>query len=171
MAGQEPRFDPLGLLGTLARHRVTYVVIGGFARVVQGAEELPRGLDVVPRMRTQEGLRRLGEALGELEARRADEKRFSFDEETLVREPVLELLTSKGELKLVAQPEGTGGYDDLRRAARREYLGKGVRAEIASTADLGRMLAALGREEDAGKLFELRRLMELERSLGVGLEL
>lgn len=171
MAGQEPRFDPLGLLGTLNRHRLTYVVIGGFARVVQGAEELPRGLDVVPRMRTEEGLRRFSDALGELEARRADGKRFSFDDETLVREPVLELLTSKGELKLVAQPKGTGGYDDLRRAAGREYLGKGIRAEVASTADLGRMLAALGREEDAGKLFELRRLMELERSLGVGLDL
>jgi len=166
-----PRFDPLGLLGTLERHRVTYIVIGGFARIIQGAEELTRGVDVVPRLRTEEGLRRLGEALGELEARRADGKRFSFDAESLVREPVLELLTAKGELKLVAQPEGTGGYDDLRRAAGREYLGKGVRAEVASSADLGRMLAALGREQDAGKLFELRRLIELERGLGIGLSL
>jgi hypothetical protein len=166
----ESKFDPLGLLGTFERHRVTYIVVGGFARIVQGAEELTRGLDVVPRMRS-EGLRRLGEALGELDARRADGKRFSFDEESLVREPVLELLTDKGELKLVAQPEGTGGYEDLRRAARREYLGKGVRAEVASPADLGRMLAALGRVQDAGKLFELRRMMELERGLGVGLSL
>lgn len=166
----EPKFDPLGMLGTFERHRVTYIVVGGFARIVQGAEELTRGLDVVPRMRP-EGLRRIGEALGELDARRADGKRFSFDEESLVREPVLELLTEKGELKLVAQPEGTRGYEDLHRAARREYLGKGIRAEVASPADLGRMLAALGREQDAGKLFELRRLMELERGLGVGLSL
>ena len=166
----EPKFDPLGMLGTFERHRVTYIVVGGFARIVQGAEELTRGLDVVPRMRP-EGLRRLGEALGELDARRADGKRFSFDEESLVREPVLELLTEKGELKLVAQPKGTRGYEDLHRAARREYLGKGIRAEVASPADLGRMLAALGREQDAGKLFELRRLIELERGLGVGLSL
>lgn len=171
MAEPVVKFDPLGLLGTLERHRVTYIVIGGFARIVQGAEELTYGLDVVPRMRTEEGLRRLGLALGELEARRADGKRFSFDPETLVREPLLELLTAKGELKLVAQPEGTVGYDDLRRASRREYLGKGIRAEIASPADLGRMLAALGREQDAGKLFELRRLIELERGLGIGLGL
>jgi hypothetical protein len=171
VVGQGPKFDPLGLLKTLESHRVTYIVIGGFARIVQGAEELTYGLDVVPRMRTEEGLRRLGLALGELEARRADGKRFSFDQETLVREPLLELLTAKGELKLVVQPEGTGGYDDLRRASRREYLGKGIRAEIASPADLGRMLAALGREQDAGKLFELRRLIELERGMGVGLSL
>ena len=104
-----------------------------------------------------------------MDARRADGKRFSFDEESLVREPVLELLTEKGELKLVAQPEGTRGYEDLHRAARREYLGKGIRAEVASPADLGRMLAALGREQDAGKLFELRRLIELERGLGIEL--
>lgn len=164
----EPRFDPLGLLGTFERHRVTYIVVGGFARIVQGAEELTHGLDVVPRMRP-EGLRRVGDALGELDARRADGKPFSFDEESLVREPVLELVTAKGELKLVVQPEGTGGYEDLRRAARREYLGKGIRAEVASPADLGRMLAARGREQDAGKLFELRRLMELERGLGIEL--
>lgn len=32
------------------------------------------------------------------------------------------------------------------------------------------MLAALGREEDAGKLRTVRRLIELERQLGLGLE-
>lgn len=169
MAGMEAKFDPLGMLAVLERHRVTYMLVGGVARVVQGAEELPRGLDIVPRLRA-ETLRRLGGALGELDARRVDGKRLSVDEESLAREPVLELMTNKGELKVVAQPEGTRGYDDLRRAARREYLGKGIRAEIASSPDLARMLAALGREQDADKLFELRRLIELERSRGRGID-
>lgn len=62
-------------------------------------------------------------------------------------------------LHWVRQPAGTrGGYDDLRRAATREPIGKGLRPSVASTADLARMLAALGREADMPKLLALRRL-------------
>jgi len=43
------RFDPYALLEALERHRVGYVVIGGFARVVQGSGELTRGLDIALR--------------------------------------------------------------------------------------------------------------------------
>jgi hypothetical protein len=69
----------------------------------------------------------------------------------------------------VREPEGTGGYDDLRRAATREPLGKGIRPAVASVDDLARMLAALGREQDQAKLRDLRRLAELELSRGVEL--
>ena len=69
-----------------------------------------------------------------------------------------------GELKLVPEPAGTrGGYDDLRRAATREPIGKGLRPRVASIADLARMLAALGREQDIRSLQQLRYLRELER--------
>ena len=69
-----------------------------------------------------------------------------------------------GELKAVPELAGTrGGYDDLRRG---EPIGKGLRPSVASTADLARMLAALGREADMPKLFALRRLQGLELSLG-----
>lgn len=82
---------------------------------------------------------------------------------------VMALSTSRGELKIVQQPEGTRGYEDLRRAATREPLGRGIRPAVASVDDLARMLAALGREEDLQKLRDLRRLAELE--LGRGVEL
>jgi hypothetical protein len=36
------------VLKTLDRHRATYIVIGAFARVIQGIEELTRGVDIVP---------------------------------------------------------------------------------------------------------------------------
>ena len=74
-----------------------------------------------------------------------------------------EFSTSKGNLKVVPEPAGTrGGYDDLRRAATREPIGRGLRVPVASTADLARMLAALGRESDVPKLLALRRLQALE---------
>lgn len=81
---------------------------------------------------------------------------------------MLELQTDRGELKLIAQPAGTRGYDDLRRAANREPLGHGVRPAVASIGDLARMLAALGREQDLAPLGMLHRLAELERELGRG---
>jgi hypothetical protein len=158
------RFDPRGLLAALDRHRVAYIVVGAFGRVVQGADEITRGIDIVP-SRREENLRRLEAALGELGARRPD-----GSEPTLARgelEPLVELITDRGELKLIPEPAGTGGYEDLRRAATREHIGQGLRPAVASIGDLSRMLAALGHEEDMPKLLDMRRLAELEISHGI----
>ena len=79
--------------------------------------------------------------------------------------------TPHGELRVVPLPVGTRGYDDLRRAAVREPLGQGLRPAVASKGDLARMLSALGRDGDVEKLRQLRRLIELEHELGLGIEL
>lgn len=162
-----PPFDPYAILAALDRRRVAYIVIGSLARVIRGAEELPDGLDLTPSPRP-ENLRRLEEALHDLEAVGVDGDPISLDEtpEALVR-----ATSPAGELKIVPAPEGTRGYDDLRRAATREPLGRGLRPSVASTGDLARMLAALGRDEDRPKLQALRQVAELERSLGPELTL
>ena len=161
-------FDPLGLLQTLDRHRVTYIVVGSLARIIQGADEMTNGVDIVPPMR-EENLRRLDLALEELGARRTDRKKLAPLQNDPSPEPVLALSTDLGELKIVSQPEGTRGYDDLRRAATREYLGQGVRSSIASVGDLARMISALGREDDIPKLMAMRRIAELEVRRGLEL--
>jgi hypothetical protein len=164
VSGKPQPFDPYALLTALERQRVTYVLIGGFARVIQGTEELTHGLDLVPSLRA-ENLRRLGFALDELDARLPDGRRPALDRD-LPRQAVLELQTDAGELKIVPEPVGTrGGYDDLRRAATREPIGKGLRPSVASIGDLARMLAALGREQDLPPLQQLRTLAEFERGL------
>jgi hypothetical protein len=162
MAEEPRKFDPYGLLHTLDQHRVTYIVIGGFARVIQGTEEITRGLDIVPSTRP-ENLRRLDGALRDLGAARADSRDLTIDEKTIGTENMLELQTEHGELKIVPEPVGTRGYDDLRRAATREPLGRGVRPSVASIGDLARMVSALGDEERIPQLMQLRRLVELER--------
>ncbi len=162
----EPEFDPIGIFKALDRARVTYIVIGGLARVLQGTDELTNGVDIVPAMR-EENLRRLNVPLGELNARRRDGKKTL----ALADVDVLDLETDLGELKIVPEPAGTRGYDDLRRAASREHLGSGVRVAIASVGDLARMTAALGREQDEPPLRMLHRIAEIDRSLGHGLEL
>jgi hypothetical protein len=165
VAEARPKFDPLGVLATLDRHRVAYIVIGGFARVVRGTEEVTRGIDITPSTKP-DNLRKLEQALRDLGARSADGQEPAADD--LLGEP-MELHSDRGEIKIVAEPVGTRGYDDLRRAATREPLGRGLRPSVASSDDLARMLAARGREEDRAKLRQLRRLAELER--GIALEL
>jgi hypothetical protein len=154
-------FDPYELLGALQARRVSFVVIGAFARVVHGTRELTEGIDITPSMR-EDNLAALAIALEDLDARRVDRERLDLPN---LSEPVVELETRAGELKLVPEPAGTSGYDDLRRRAEREPLGHGLRPQVASGDDLARMLGALDREQDAERLLRLRRLMNLERTL------
>ncbi len=169
MSTKPEPFDPYAILTALERERVTYILIGGFARVVQGTEELTNGLDLVPSLRS-ENLRRLGLALDDLDARLPNGTRPPALEHDLPAQAVLELRTDAGGLKIVPEPVGTrGGYDDLRRAATREPIGRGLRPSVASIGDLARMLAALGREQDLLPLQQLRTLAELDRELHRGL--
>ena len=163
-------FDPYAILHALERQRVTYVLIGGFARVIQGTEELTNGLDIVPSLRP-ENLRRLQLALEDLGAKRTDRRRLALDETTIRNEPIISLRSPHGELKIVPEPPGTrGGYDDLRRAASREPLGEGLPPSVASISDLARMTASLNREHDRPILLQLRKLRELERGLSREIE-
>jgi hypothetical protein len=163
---QEP-FDPYAILAALERERVTYIVIGALARVLHGADEVTRGVDLTVSTR-EENLRRLDLALEHLHARRADRRAPSLQTTDFEHEPVVQLRSDHGELKVVPFPEGTRGYDDLRRAATREPIGRGLRPSVASPGDLARMLSALGREQDIPKLIAMRRLIELERGLSRG---
>ena len=159
-------FDPYALLQALEGQRVTYVIIGALGRVLHGSDELTDGLDIVPAMR-EENLRRLALAVDELNGQRSDGKRLVFGRD-LPRQPVLDLETDAGELKIVPEPAGTRGYDDLRRRATREPIGHGLRPSVASPDDHARMLAALDREQDQVPLQTMQRLIELERELHRG---
>jgi hypothetical protein len=168
---QRKPFDPYAILAALDRQRVSYILIGGFARVIQGTEELTRGVDLVPSLRA-ENLQRLTLALEALGAERLDLKKLVLEEATIRHEPLLGLRSAAGELKIVPEPAGTRGYDDLRRAASREPIGQGLRPSVASIGDLARMLAALDRERDLPRLRQLRHLREIEhvRSRGLSIE-
>jgi hypothetical protein len=160
MPTPEP-FDPIAILQALDARRVDYIVVGALGRVIHGSDELTDGIDVVPSLR-DENIRRLGLALTDLHARRPDGKPPQLDRD--FDQAVLELRTEAGELKIVPEPAGTRGYDDLRRGATREPLGRGVRPSVASLGDHARMLAALSREQDRERLQTVRRLIELDRS-------
>jgi len=159
-------FDPIAVLQALDARRVTYIVIGGLGRVIHGSDELTDGIDVVPSTK-EDNLRRLALALDDLNACAQDGKPPLLERD-LGRQPLLELTTDAGELKIVPEPAGTRGYDDLRRAANREPLGHGVRPSVASLGDLARMLAAMDRQQDLEPLHTVRRLVELDRERSRG---
>jgi hypothetical protein len=162
-------FDPYAILAALEQERTTYVLIGAFARVIEGSDEITLGVDLTPSTR-QANLHRLELALAAINAQRADGRAPDLEQTNFEIEPVLELTTDHGEVKVVPFPEGTRGYEDLRRAAVREPIGRGLRPAVASPGDLARMLGALGREEDIPKLLMMRRLIELERGRGRSIE-
>jgi len=155
-------FDPYALFEALDRERVSYVVVGGFARVVHGSGETTHGVDIVPSLR-EENLRRLARALEGLGGTGADGGPIRPDE--LAKDAPFRTETRAGRLTVVPKPWGTRGYDDIRIRGNRENLGRGIRPHIASLVDLTRMLEASTLGEDSERLQRLRRLMELERQL------
>lgn len=161
------RFDPYVILRELQETHVYFVVIGALARVIQGSDELTRGLDLSPSLRPQ-NLEKLQQVLQNLNARRPDGKPLDVRELDPEREPVIVIESDAGEIKIVPQPTGTRGQDDLRHRARRESLGDGLRPEVASAGDLVRMLEAQG-VADPITMETMRRVVELDRGLELGL--
>jgi hypothetical protein len=161
----EARFDPLAILAALERHRVAYVLIGALARVIHGTDELTTGVDLAPQLKP-DNLDRLAAALAELGARPATGRSRKLDLSAVAAGEPAAFRSSRGLIRVVPEPAGTRrGYDDLRRQATREPLGQGIRASVASTGDLARMAAALGRERDEPAIAQLRRLQELDRGI------
>ena len=155
----------MAILAVLERNYVSYVLIGGLAQVLRGADLVTTGVDVCPSF-VRNNLDRLSDAINELGVTGSEGRPVVLDEEALTREPVFEVFTGSGELRVIASPAGVpNGYVDLRRAASREDLGQGVRPVVASAGDLAAMAAALGREQDVERLPALRRIVELEAHL------
>jgi hypothetical protein len=156
------RFDPYRILHALEDNRVGYVIVGGLARVLQGSDELTRGLDLVPSP-GEKNFERLQTALESIDARPIDGRPLDVSGLETRPEEVLELGSVAGEIKILLEPTGTRGYDDLRRRADRLPIGEGLRPAVADPGDLVRMLEALGREHDRIVIETMQRAIEIDR--------
>jgi hypothetical protein len=159
-----PRFDPYALLHELHDKHVTYVIVGGLARVLRGSDEVTRNIDITPHDSAQ-NLGRLQEALANVGARRSDGRDLDLSKLDSTRDPFVSLITNVGEVNIVLEPAGTRGYDDLRRRATHEPIGEGLRPRVAGAGDLVRMLEALGRDHDRLVIETMQRVLELDRGL------
>jgi hypothetical protein len=162
MARSAATFDPYTVLGALERNYVDYVLIGGLARVIRGADQVTEGVDICPSFAAN-NLDRLQGAAEALGAKRVDRRPLELTDDALGAVAVISMDTSAGKFQVISSPAGAPkGYVDLRRAATAEHLGQGVQPLVASTGDLARMAAALHRDADLQRLPELRRILELE---------
>jgi hypothetical protein len=163
-------YRPGDLLEVLERHRVSYVVIGGLAAELRGSPYTTRDVDVTP-SRDRANLRRLAAALRELNAtlRLPDVEgpvEFPLDEHSFDWGTTWTFVTDHGYLDVALLPDGTAGYDDLRRGATREQITATLQVDVASLADVIRSKEAAGREKDRAVLPILRQVLERSRSTG-----
>ena len=149
------KFDPAAVLAALERQRAAYVLIGDLAGVLHGSDLLARTVEITPSLKP-ENIERLEQALTDLAVEKPERVRDLADGKRLV------ITTPAGTLDLNPLPDGSTGYNDLRRGAERQPLGQGLRPLVASPPDLVRTLSP-----DAEPLLipRLRRIMELDRSL------
>lgn len=103
------------LLETLVGNDVRFIVVGGVAATVHGSARLTQDLDVVY-ARDETNLSRLVDALSPLQPylRGAPEGLpFAFDVETLAAGLNFTLTTTLGDLDLLGEITGGGGYEKL----------------------------------------------------------
>jgi hypothetical protein len=159
-----PRFSPRRLLEHLVEGGVDFVVVGGIAAVAHGSASFTNDLDIsyAP---DEENLERLGRVLVALDARLrgvTDDVPFVPDGRTLRRTRVLTLETPIGPIDLLAQPDGSPVYAQLRGRATAEEIA-GVEVLVASLDDLIAMKKAAGRPKDLVAVEELEAIQRLQR--------
>ena len=154
-------FDPYPTLHELEATRAQYVVIGALARVMQGADEVTRGLDITP-LENVDNMRLVTSALARVGA-----EMQPMDPPERNPGRITRFAGPSGRVAIVRVPAGTRGYEDLRRRAERLHIGAGLRPQVASAGDLVRMMEALGRPEQSRALETMRRVVELDRGLGL----
>jgi hypothetical protein len=160
-------FRPGELLEVLERHKVRYVIIGGLAAELRGSPYITRGVDVTP-SRDRANLGRLANALRELNAQLrlvgVDEPvEFPLDQHSFDWGTTWTFVTEHGYLDIALRPDGTQGYEDLRRNATSERITDSLEVQVASLADVIRSKEAAGREKDRAVLPVLRQVLERSR--------
>lgn len=160
------RYEPGPLLAALEAEGVRYVVIGGTAAVIRGAPYVTFDLDITP-ARDVQNLDRLAAALEKLGATvygMPEEIAASFrlDGKTLASGSAWKFVTPHGEVDIALDPDGTHGYEDLRRDAATARVA-GLEVPVASLADIVRSKEAANREKDRIQLPLLRRVLEQTR--------
>jgi hypothetical protein len=163
-------YEPGEMLEAFERHEVRYVVIGGLAAEIHGSPYATRDVDVTP-ARDRENLGKLASALRELEAMLRVPGldypiEIPLDEYSFERGTTWTFLTKHGHLDIALLPDGTRGYDDLRRAATRVQVSDDLDVPVASLADVIRSKEAAGREKDRAVLPMLRRVLERSHEVG-----
>lgn len=161
----EPTIDFRAILQRLNEAEIRYVVIGGVAMHLHGADNLTLDIDIsFARDRTNT------DALAKiLRAERARMRGFPADLPFVIDGPTirnattLTLETNLGDFDLLAEPEGIDTFEGLwERAEVLEIDGQSVR--IASIPDLIAMKQAADRPKDREHIMQLEAVQRLKQA-------
>lgn len=155
-------FSPETLLGRLDVAGVDYVVIGGLAAVFHGASHVTGDLDICY-SRDPENLRRLSHALEPLAPRlrgAPPDLPFRLDERTLRAGLNFTLTTEVGDLDLIGEVSGIGGYDQVLSHSETVDVG-GATVRVLSLEGLIVSKRAVAREKDRIMVAELEIMRRL----------
>ena len=157
-----------GLLRALSGGSVEYIVVGGVAGKAHGSPRLTVDLDVVY-ARSADNIRRLTTALVPLEPylRGAPPGLpFRFDLETVRRGLNFTLRTTRGDLDLLGEVAGGGGYEALLPHSR-ELEMFSLRCRCLDLDKLIEVKRAAGRPKDLEAIAELEAIREERRKRGL----
>jgi predicted nucleotidyltransferase len=152
--------DFAAVLRALADAGVRFIIVGGAAATAHGSARLTQDLDVVYR-RDAENLRRLARALEPHEPYLRGVQPglpFALDEDTLARGLNFTLVSKLGDLDLLGEIVGGGGFDDLIEDSIEIEL-FGVRCHCLGLRKLIEVKRAAGRPKDLESLAELEELL------------
>jgi len=148
-------------LATLTGGDVEFIVIGGVAGALHGSAFITQDLDVVY-ARNRENIRRLAAALQAHSPylRGAPEGLpFQLNERTIRNGLNFTLTTAFGDLDLLGEATGGGGYEDLLPHSC-EVRGFGVRFRVLNLDKLIVLKRAAGRPKDLAVVAELQGILE-----------
>jgi predicted nucleotidyltransferase len=154
-----------GLLRALSDAGIRFIIVGGAAATAHGSTRLTQDLDVVY-ARDRDNLERLVRALTPHEPylRGAPpDLPFRFDAETLERGLNFTLTSKLGDIDLLGEIIGGGGYDDLATHTIEIEL-FGLRCRCLGLRKLIEVKRAAGRPKDLEVLAELEAILEREES-------
>jgi hypothetical protein len=158
------RTDLRTVLEALAKHGVEYVIVGGLALVASGSTRVTEDLDLCY-SRAPENLQRLADALAPFRPTlrgAPPDLPFVLDTASLRSGLNFTLATSAGDLDLLGEVLGVGGFDDAATdAVTVDLFGFAVR--ILSLDALERSKRAAGRVKD---LLDLAEIAEIRKARG-----
>jgi hypothetical protein len=149
------------LLSALSRERVSFVIIGGIAATLHGSARLTNDLDIAYE-RTPQNIERLAAALSPFQPYLRGAPAglpFRFDSATIVRGLNFTLRTDAGDVDVLGEVMGVGGFDAVaRESVSMEIFGSHY--SIISLDALIRAKRAAGRAKDLEVVAELEALRE-----------
>jgi hypothetical protein len=153
--------DYLGILQTLARHQVKFIVVGGVAAVLEGAPVATFDLDVVY-SRDSENVQRLLAAVAELEGcYRIPGRESARPERSHLISPGHQLLMTRlGPLDLLGTIGTEQGFEELVTKTSEVRVSPELQVRVLNLSTLIEMKERLARDKDQAVLAILRRTLE-----------